>query len=782
MVLLANRLRRWLSDDRVILGAIVLCIAGFVGTTFSTVEVCLTWALMAAIGAMFARSLECREPAERSLRPPATARLWGGHVLKACLLVLGIAIGLLVIFQWRFVLPRNSSNSVLILAVDSLAHTFLALVCLLWAIRSARGHLLMLGFGMLAVLMTVAGGGVSSTLTAQTAMGLAASIGFVLAAQIVLSRGLGRLSAQYQAKGLAPTSFFVRASALGQHGRSDDLSSSAGRVVNAGQTDADGSVQISLVAAGVGREERLSFATQGWWFSLITISVVLIAGSAVARVADLLLPRVQAEVFSQLKDRFEDATAMGLIASGRYVVGDRIGQIRGSLLDDPAGLALRGYCDRPPGYLRGNVFDDYLQGRWHCQRRWARSEGAQLMARPAVLLSQALIPTQKRSGLDRNRFSLDPWAKPLVADPPVVGTLEIHGEPDRGRQLFYPTTSLWIEARSQRLSVTAHRLVNRGVDSTQPWVVGVGAAPIREPLTSADRGIMQWVDPEIRPAIERVAKQVAGRATTTQEKAGLIAEYFQSKYTYTLQTERAPRGVDPIVHFLETEHPAHCELFASASALLMRTLGVPTRYVTGYVMDELSDSQEYYLARNRDAHAWVEYYDESSQQWFSMESTPGRTYQTLTKANEARAVSRRAAERERESELTSGWLDSLMRSFTSMRLTDTLSVVFQALQLPLLLALVGWFWWHRRAQPEDENELRLARELRRMDRRWRRLGWGRRGAETLHQFADRLQAEPSDHPRFAELQTASGWYRSHATEVYRVGPGSGHSGVVISGS
>ena len=85
-----------------------------------------------------------------------------------------------------------------------------------------------------------------------------------------------------------------------------------------------------------------------------------------------------------------------------------------------------------------------------------------------------------------------------------------------------------------------------------------------------------------------------------------------------------PRDVEPLSHFLLERIPAHCEFFASGAVALLRYQGVPCRYVTGYVVTELeSEYGDYWIARNRNAHAWVEAYDDENNQWVIVEPTPG---------------------------------------------------------------------------------------------------------------------------------------------------------------
>jgi hypothetical protein len=62
----------------------------------------------------------------------------------------------------------------------------------------------------------------------------------------------------------------------------------------------------------------------------------------------------------------------------------------------------------------------------------------------------------------------------------------------------------------------------------------------------------------------------------------------------------------PVVEFLEDIKAGHCEYFASAGVLLLRSAGVPARYVTGFVCRERGAGRDHWISRRKDAHAWVE--------------------------------------------------------------------------------------------------------------------------------------------------------------------------------
>jgi protein-glutamine gamma-glutamyltransferase len=91
------------------------------------------------------------------------------------------------------------------------------------------------------------------------------------------------------------------------------------------------------------------------------------------------------------------------------------------------------------------------------------------------------------------------------------------------------------------------------------------------------------------------------------DRASAIENYLRTRYGYTLQLPRTtPR--DPIANFLFERKQGHCEYFASSMAVMLRTLGIPSRVVNGFRSDEFNDLTGYYVVRAKDAHSWVEAY------------------------------------------------------------------------------------------------------------------------------------------------------------------------------
>ncbi len=109
------------------------------------------------------------------------------------------------------------------------------------------------------------------------------------------------------------------------------------------------------------------------------------------------------------------------------------------------------------------------------------------------------------------------------------------------------------------------------------------------------------------PRITELAKQTTKNARTPFDKALAIENFLRNRYTYTLNLTGKP-GDDPLPHFLFETRAGHCEYFASAMTIMLRTLGIPAREVNGFLPGEYNDLGGDYIIRASDAHSWVEVY------------------------------------------------------------------------------------------------------------------------------------------------------------------------------
>lgn len=109
-----------------------------------------------------------------------------------------------------------------------------------------------------------------------------------------------------------------------------------------------------------------------------------------------------------------------------------------------------------------------------------------------------------------------------------------------------------------------------------------------------------------------------GRAAASAVCAAL-EDHLATTLSYTLDAQQTP-GVEPVADFLFNRRAGHCEYFASTLVILLRTLGIPARLVSGFRGGEVNTWSQTWTVRQRDAHAWVEARTETT--WQRYDPTP----------------------------------------------------------------------------------------------------------------------------------------------------------------
>ena len=106
---------------------------------------------------------------------------------------------------------------------------------------------------------------------------------------------------------------------------------------------------------------------------------------------------------------------------------------------------------------------------------------------------------------------------------------------------------------------------------------------------------------------------------TVSEKIEMVKNYISNSKTYSLKTPKMPSGKDFATWFLNESNTGYCVHFAMAGTLMLRELGIPARYVTGYYATAYANQTVTVTTDN--AHAWVEYYSDTAG-WIPLECTP----------------------------------------------------------------------------------------------------------------------------------------------------------------
>lgn len=102
--------------------------------------------------------------------------------------------------------------------------------------------------------------------------------------------------------------------------------------------------------------------------------------------------------------------------------------------------------------------------------------------------------------------------------------------------------------------------------------------------------------------------------------AGVMGDILEDWAVYDPETSLTPEGEDFVGYFLTESRTGYCMHFASAATLMLRSIGIPARYTSGYVADVKAGERT--AVPDYNAHAWVEVYCDGYG-WQPVEVTPG---------------------------------------------------------------------------------------------------------------------------------------------------------------
>lgn len=157
---------------------------------------------------------------------------------------------------------------------------------------------------------------------------------------------------------------------------------------------------------------------------------------------------------------------------------------------------------------------------------------------------------------------------------------------------------------------------------------GVVSLPADRPRPGADEDPdPEWLavppDTDRRFADLASRLEAAGGASPEARLARTLA-HVQSECRYSLKPG-AFRSAQPAAEFLFEKKKGYCEYFATATAVLLRLQGIPTRYVRGFTVREANHIGGHYVVREADAHAWLEV-RMPGRGWVEADPTPAGEY------------------------------------------------------------------------------------------------------------------------------------------------------------
>jgi transglutaminase-like putative cysteine protease len=128
----------------------------------------------------------------------------------------------------------------------------------------------------------------------------------------------------------------------------------------------------------------------------------------------------------------------------------------------------------------------------------------------------------------------------------------------------------------------------------------------------------QTLDPRVRAYARTVVRSAGVRNRYDIAKA--FESHFRENFGYTLQMTAG--GADPLADFLFRVKAGHCEYFSTAMAVMLRSEGIATRAVNGFLPGEYNGTADVFTVRQSDAHSWVEVYFPETNAWVTFDPTP----------------------------------------------------------------------------------------------------------------------------------------------------------------
>lgn len=185
-------------------------------------------------------------------------------------------------------------------------------------------------------------------------------------------------------------------------------------------------------------------------------------------------------------------------------------------------------------------------------------------------------------------------------------------------QLAFPSTVISIDPYQMiKIPASLNKGTSYTVDSRLHFINNRLFSGDHYQPRASDLQLPQGIDKRIRGLAEQVSKGAASEF----EKAEMMEKHLRENYKYSYESIFNSQNKTPLGRFLFDDKKGHCEYFASSMVVMLRTLGIRTRLVTGFSATVANPLTGYYEIRVLDGHAWVEAWVDNLG-WAVFEPTP----------------------------------------------------------------------------------------------------------------------------------------------------------------
>jgi transglutaminase-like putative cysteine protease len=242
-----------------------------------------------------------------------------------------------------------------------------------------------------------------------------------------------------------------------------------------------------------------------------------------------------------------------------------------------------------PAYWQGAIFSAFDGRAWTAHgpfTEWTSGPGATQLA-PADLTSQA---DDVVSTYNVRVLTTTPLDVVLSPGHPTryVGSGHVVDDTDGTPHIVHAvaTRAATTYTVSSTLPKDPASVGSKGADLTDPqWLTMPGDLPSR---------------------VTALAASLVAGSQSRLDAVNAVEDYLRSNETYNLNSPVPKVGDDAVDDFLFVSHQGFCEQFATAAVIMLRSQGIPARFVTGYVNGDTSVDAGERVFRDSDAHAWVQ--------------------------------------------------------------------------------------------------------------------------------------------------------------------------------
>ncbi len=349
--------------------------------------------------------------------------------------------------------------------------------------------------------------------------------------------------------------------------------------------------------------------------------------------------------------------------------------------------------------LRGAVYDEYTGAGWKLSQAAARpldltieqaeqgTEGSRALVRRPVKVKVTVVGA---GGPPRRLLTA---GDPLAADQP-------------GRIIGAPG--------AQPAAITPDKESKPGNEYTTVGAISAAAInTLQDAGTAYPEDIFRiytQLPAGTPPEVVELTKQVIGNVATPYEAVRRVETYLRVTYTFTLEPRRPTPRRDAVASFLFDERAGYFDHFASAMAVMLRSVGIPTRLAAGFVLDpaDFDSTDKVYVVSEQRAWTWPEVYFPNLG-WVEFNPTPSRG--VVARPGDDSAALAAAADETNSSDLDALLFDGLddgdlgLQNGPTVPVTITgagrrlvarilaSSLVISAVGLVVML-VVRW-WWER---------------------------------------------------------------------------------------